>query len=125
MCCVWRFFCLSMSSGETLRLYDQSIDSLVDDYMDWTVRYRSDAEIDKRNDMIVAKYGRNAMQDSTHFRKSSLDLAKSALYSSMIHGKRRGILRDPARQFVQYQALRDFCCVQLGLTAVSSTVVLS
>jgi hypothetical protein len=78
------FFCLSMSSGETLRLYDQNIESLVDDYMDWTVKYRTDAEIDKRNDLIVAKYGHNSMQDSAYFRKSSLDLAKSALYSNMI-----------------------------------------
>lgn len=80
-CC----FCLcSMSSGEVLRLYDKQINSLVDDYMDWTVKYRSDAEIDTREKIIVAKYGHNSMQDSAFFRKSSLDLAKSALYSNMI-----------------------------------------
>lgn len=67
-----------------LRQYDEKIYSLVDDSMDWTVKYRTDAEVDKRDEIIVARYGINVKEDSRGLTQDRMNLQYSSVYSNMI-----------------------------------------
>lgn len=68
----------------TLKQYDEKIYSLVDDFMDWSVKYRTDEEVLKREAIIHARYGGHYTTDSEFFYKKNLTLSQSSTISNIV-----------------------------------------
>ena len=72
------------STDETLKRYDEKIYSLVDDFMDWSIKYRTDEEVLKREAIIQARYGDHNRTDSLLFYKKNLILSHSSMESNIV-----------------------------------------
>jgi hypothetical protein len=72
------------STDSILEQYDKNIYSLVDDFMDWSIKYRTDEEILKREAIIHARYGEHYKTDSEFFYKKHLVLSRSSMVSNIV-----------------------------------------
>lgn len=72
------------TTEETLRQYDEKIHTLIDNHMQWQVKYRSDEEVERRNEILVKKYGNITQIDSIFLKKRNLTLERVYMFSNII-----------------------------------------
>lgn len=72
------------TTEQTLRQYDEKIHTLIDNHMQWQVKYRSDEEVERRNEILVKKYGNITQIDSIFLKKKNLTLERVYMFSNIM-----------------------------------------
>ncbi len=75
---------IPQTTEQTLRQYDEKIHALIDNHMQWQVKYRSDEEVERRKEILIARLKHEPGLDSGFLKKSLLTLEHLYVYSNMV-----------------------------------------